>query len=79
MKEIQHDHFFPLKNVGHGMHLRPSLPMKNLNSKVNSHAKKKKKLLTNKIDNYHQDTNKNARHSLWLFQSSFFFFKEEKN
>lgn len=42
MKEIQHDHFFPLKNVGHGMHLRPSLPMKNLNSKVNSHAKKKK-------------------------------------
>lgn len=38
---------------------------------------KKKKSLTKKINNCHQDANKNARDSLWLFQSSCFL-KERK-
>jgi hypothetical protein len=43
MKEIEHDDPLPPKNAGHGIHPKVSMPMKNLNSKVNSHAKKKKK------------------------------------
>lgn len=38
----------------------------------------KKKSLTKKINNCHQDANKNARHSLWLFQSSCFLKGREK-
>jgi hypothetical protein len=51
--------------------------MQKKKKKKKRERERERESLTNKINNYHQDTNENARHSLWQFQSSWFF-KEGK-
>lgn len=55
MEEIEYDVSLPLKNAGDGMHPKANhahgKKKKKLNSKANSHVKKKS--LTKKIDNCH--------------------------